>query len=535
MERTAHIIATVTRLPGPEELALLPRGVGWLEVRADRVHRGEEPPEEELRALRERFDGGFVYTLRSRTEGGDGPSEPAARAAALERAGSRPDLWELVDLEADRDLVPSVLESVPPDRRILSWHGPVSGREALKTRFDAMARTPARYYKLVPAAVQPGEELAPLLLLADLRERAGQPRDEVIAFASGPSGVWTRLVAPRLGAPVVFGSFPGDEPGAPGQPAVDRLVVDYGLPELPAAASLFGIVGRPVDHSLSPRLHNRAYRELGIGALYVPFHAEHFGDFWWEVVESGALDRLGLPLRGLSVTAPYKEAALAVAGASSPRTAAVGGANTLVLSAAGEGGGQVWEAESTDPEGVVLPLRALGVELEGATAAVVGAGGAGRSAVVGLLAAGAEVTLVNRSHERGTKAATSLGVQFQPLDAFATSDPARYRVVVHATSLGRAADDPLPFDPRVLAPDAVVLDLVYTDVATPLLAAVQRSGRVPVDGREVLLAQALEQFRMMTGQELPIDLAHRALGITRRAAVAPPVPPGGSAPDRGER
>ena len=167
-------------------------------------------------------------------------------------------------------------------------------------------------------------------------------------------------------------------------------------------------------------------------------------------------------------------------------------------------------AESTDPEGVVLPVRELGVEFDGVPAAVVGAGGAGRSAVVGLREAGAEVLLVNRSEERGRKAADDLDVPFEPLAGF---DPSPYRIVVHATSLGREAEDPLPFEPLRLAEDAVVVDLVYTDTETPLLAAVREAGRRAVDGREVLLFQALEQFRMMTGHELPVDLAHRALGI----------------------
>jgi len=540
LERTARIIATLSRLPEPAELVArldtMTPSPAFVEVRADRAGSGRDHtlPEASLRALDERFDGELIYTLRSRTEGGDGPDDVTVRAERLAAAG-RSDRWALVDLEADRDLVPSVLEAVPPERRILSWHGsgqgPAAGAEALERRFDHMAKTPARFYKLIPAAVAPGEELAPLLLLRELFERDGReggaPREDAIAFASGPAGVWTRLLAPRLGAPVVFGAFPGDAPGAPGQPSVDRLIADYGLPALPPVETLFGVVGRPIDHSLSPRLHNRAYRALGLPALYLAFHAEHFGDFWLEVVESDLFARCGWPLRGLSVTAPFKEAALAVAGVSSPRTAPIGAANTLV-----ERDG-VWEAESTDPEGVVLPLQALGVALEGAEVAVVGAGGAGRAAVVGLKEAGARVTLFNRSESRGRRAAESLDVPYVPLAELATARPERFRVVVHATSLGRGAGgpgggdgeaEPLPFDPTVLALDAVVVDLVYAERPTPLLDAVRAAGRAAVDGREVLLSQALEQFRMMTGRALPLALAHEALGIAPSASWAPARP-----------
>ncbi len=491
--RRAQLVATLTRLPTRAELARLPDGVGWLEVRADLLG---DLDDDALGALSAGVSGGLIYTLRSAAEGGSGPSDPARRTESLARAAARPGLFPLVDLEADRDLVPGLLAALPPERRLLSWHGPATPLAELEARFAAMAATPARLYKLVTAAAQPGEELAPLHLLGAL----GRP--DVVAFATGASGVWTRLVAPRLGAPVVYGALPGAEPGAPGQPAVDRLVADYGLPELRPAEALYGIVGRPVAHSLSPRLHNRAYRELAVPALYVPFHAEHFGDFWLEVVESGRLDELGLPLRGLSVTAPYKAVALAVAGAPSPRATAVGAANTLV-----ETDG-VWEAETTDPEGVVLPLERLGVELVGAEAAVVGAGGAGRAAVVGLQEAGARVTLVNRSEVRGLEAAEHLDVPFVPLAEF---EPGRYTVVVHATSLGHAPGDPLPFAPEALAADAALVDLVYGGAETPLVGAARAAGRRVADGREALLFQALGQFRLMTGRDLPEALAREAL------------------------
>jgi 3-dehydroquinate dehydratase / shikimate dehydrogenase len=241
------------------------------------------------------------------------------------------------------------------------------------------------------------------------------------------------------------------------------------------------------------------------------------------VVESGVLESFGLPLRGLSVTSPFKAAALAVAGAESPRAGRIGAANTLVCH---DG---VWEAESTDPEGVVLPLRARGIDPAGLRAAIVGAGGAGRSAALGLAQAGAAVTLVNRGAERGESAAADLQLPFLPLDRF---DPAAFDLLVNATSLGRAVDDPLPFAVDALAPGAVVVDLVYDagrDEPTRLLAAAAARGLAVVGGREVLLSQALGQFRMMTGREMPAELARRLLGIT--GAPLPPQPvesaPGG--------
>ncbi|HXU46953.1 MAG TPA: type I 3-dehydroquinate dehydratase [Thermoanaerobaculia bacterium] len=487
----AILIATLTAAPGDANLDRLAREADVLEVRGDLV--GDLSPA----ALRERFPGRLLYTLRSRAEGGGGENSPERRRRRLIEAAAG---YDLIDLEADRDLTPEVLRSVPAEKRVVSWHGGPTALEDLKACLGRMLETPAFLYKLIPAAIQPGDAFAPLLLLA------GAGRGDVAAFASGLPGVWTRLVAPRLGARFVYGAA-GEVPGAPGQLSIAKLRADYGLPELPPVEALYGIVGNPVLHSLSPRLHNGCYRALGIPALYLPFHVDSFGDFWLEVVEGTAFAEIGLPLRGLSVTAPHKEAALAVAGAESPLAGRIGAANTLVLE------GDVWEAESTDPEGIVLPIRARGFEVAGQKAAVVGAGGAGRSAAVGLAAAGARVTLVNRSEERGRLAAEDLRLPFLPIESF---DAGAFDILIQATALGRSPGDPPPFDIASVRPGAIVVDLVYlagSPGPTPLLAAAAARGAVPIDGREVLLSQALGQFRRMTGREMPVELARDLLGI----------------------
>lgn len=489
----ATLVATLTT--PPPAAGLDPRSleeVDWLEVRADLA--GELDPE----LSRARFPGRLLYTLRSREEGGADESSPEGRRRRLLAGAER---YDLVDLEVDRDLEPELLAAIPAEKRVITWHGAPAAPaplDRLEEVFSRMAAHPAALYKLVPAANRPGEELAPLRLLHALRRR------DVLAFASGLAGAWTRYLAPRLGAPFVYGSQ-GEVPGAPGQPTIERLRRDFGLPALRPVETLFGILGNPVTHSLSPRLHNAAYAELGIPALYLPFHTEAFGDFWLEVVESGVLEAIGYPLRGFSVTAPLKEAALAVAGAESPLVTLIGAANTLVCNQG------VWEAEATDPDGVVLPLLDRGLQLAGMRVAVLGAGGAGRSAVAGLVRAGAEVTLFNRDAGRGARAAERLRV---PCEALADFAPDRFETVVHATSLGRAPDDPLPFETGRLRPGAVVIDLVYLlDRPSPLLEAAERAGAIAVDGREVLIDQARGQFRMMTGRELPLPLCRRLAGL----------------------
>ncbi|MEO8504083.1 MAG: type I 3-dehydroquinate dehydratase [Acidobacteriota bacterium] len=484
----ATLIATLTEAPSAsgEELSRLPAGTAWLEVRGDLV--GELDPD----WLRERFAGRLLFTLRSRDEGGAFDGSADERRTRLTAAASR---YDLVDLEGVRDRDPRLLAAIDPERRVISWHGPASDLSALRERFAQLSTIPASIYKLVPGAESAGEELAPLALLKSLG------RADLVAFASGRLGAWTRLVAPRLGAALVYGAA-SRAPGAPGQPTLQQLVDDFGLPRLRSATALCGVVGDPVEHSLSPRLHNALYRELGVEMVYLPLWVPSFGNFWLEVVESGSLEILDLPWKGLSVTAPHKAAALAVAGAASPLADRVGGANTLVHN------GEVWEAESTDPAGVVGALRARGVALEGRRAAVLGSGGAGRAAAVALQVAGARVSLVNRGGPRGLAAAADLGL---PLTAFETFDPSGFEIVVNATSLGREGQVSVAADR--LSPRAVLIDMVYDEQVTPSVAEARRRGITAIDGREILLFQGLEQFRLMTGREAPLEVARRALGL----------------------
>ena len=489
MNTKALIVATLTEAPDAEQLSSLSTRVDVLEVRDDLV-RGLDPD-----WLRASFSGQLLYTLRSRVEGGRSEASGERRHQRLDEAARR---FDFVDLELQRDLAPKLLGAIQPTQRIISWHGPPSTLVSLQRILDEMLEEAARFYKIVPRADQPRQEMAPLALLHSVR------RDDLIAFSSGPVGTWTRLLAPRLGAPVIYGAA-GRALGAPGQLSIEQLHNDFGLPEIPQAQELFGLVGEGIDQSLSPRLHNQAYRQLGLPYLYLPFHVEAFGEFWLEVVESGAFEELGFHLRGLSVTTPHKRIASAVGGASSPLVEWLGSANTLVCRQG------VWEAESTDGEGVAVPLQERLGSLSGKRAAVLGAGGAGRAAVVELRNKGAEVVLVNRGVERGRKTALELRVPFSSLEGF---DPGDVQVLVHATPLGRSSTDPLPVDPGRLAKNAVLVDLVYLpSEPTALVEETRAAGRVAIDGREVLVAQARPQFHLMTGQELPLDTAMEIVGL----------------------
>jgi 3-dehydroquinate dehydratase/shikimate dehydrogenase len=242
-----------------------------------------------------------------------------------------------------------------------------------------------------------------------------------------------------------------------------------------------------VRRSLSPRLHNARYRADGRAAMFVPIATPELADVCDSATALDFLARLNLSLRGLTVMAPFKEAALALAYSRSTPAAVAGSANLLLRH---DGG---WHAETTDPQGVLDALSARRVPLRQLAAAVIGCGGAGRAIVAALRDAGAIVTLVNRSRRAGKAAARNLGVRFVPL---AKLRPARYALLVNATPVGTDGVSSL-VDPRALDANAIVVDLGYGRSVTPLVAGARARGLTAIDGFEVLDHQVGHQYARM--------------------------------------
>ena len=469
----ASLIATLLDSPSLDgaDLAALPESVEWLEVRADRV--GDIDPE----WLRNHFKGRLLYALRTE----DGHDQFGNRAQRLQAAAR---FYDRIELEStDR------FDLIPPEQRLLSWYGEVNDVSTLTERFEELASVPAAVYKLVTNAASIAEEFLLLTLLNSLK------RDDVIAFANGPLGFWSRIVALHLGAPAIFGLVSGGS-AVDMEPSVRKLIDDYGLPTVAPVKELFAIVGNPVFHSLSPRLHNASYRAMGHAALFVPLRVESFAEFWREFVLSKRLDAFGMPINGMTVASPHKEEAVVTAKIVSGMARQSEAANILVRN------NGWWSADTTDPDVVYT----ASVPVKQKRAAVIGCGGAGRAIAAALVEAGAGVTLINRGAERGQHASALLGLPYIPLREF---DVEGYDIVVNATPVGRDTDE-IPFKLERLNDDAVVIDLVYGSRPTPLVDTTHARHQV-IDGRDVLVTQVRRQFQLMTGKEMSIDLARKNL------------------------
>jgi shikimate dehydrogenase len=457
-------------------LRLLEGRVPWVELRLDRA-----PPELDLGALRAEFpELRFLAAWR--------PMEPerhAERAAALERAARAGcDALDL-PLGAPRPAAWDALKIVH------SFHeapGRSADLAAVLARALAAARRPGAAVGDVIKIVAWADDAENAARVLPLYARA--PRGALIAFAMGEGGGATRTWAPALGAPWTYAGWPG-EATAPGQ--LDWRAM---LPLLPTRsepdAPLYGVVGRPIAHSLSPRLWSAALRceQPDSGGSYAACAARSLSAF----LDAHADPRFA----ACSITAPFKEEAFRLAHAADPAAAACRAANFLLRTPVG------WRAANTDGPAALDAMAAAGLA-RGAPLLLLGAGGAARAAAAEALRRGHPLTVAARRHA----AAAALAADLAPLGRLRTTGLSaenweEFGGVIQATSLGSSAQPGNPADGCRFARGAIALDMVYEPARTAFLAQAEAQGAVAVGGAEMLLRQMLAQYRLARGVEAPV-------------------------------
>jgi len=479
----ANIEATLARMAELAPVADL------FEVRADFVRDLDIP------ALLRARTKPLLLTCRPESEGGRWPdADPDGRRQVLQEAVDRG--VDLVDVELDSGF-DDVIAAKAGRGLVISSHDLEGLPGDLDGLHSRMAATGADVIKIVGTA----RSVADVGRLLDFARRHASPAKAgrgLVALAMGPLGTSSRILGGRYGAPFTFASPSRGGEAAPGQIPVQVLAGTYGVRSVGPGTLVYGILGRDVLRSLSPAIHNRAFAERGIDAVYVPLQAESLEAF----LEA----RPSLGLSGFSVTRPYKTELVPHLESVTANVAEADSANTVVVQ-----DGRLLGL-STDGDGVLLPLRQRG-DVGGRRVDIVGAGGAARAAALALTRAGARVTVRARRVEQAAEVASATGSAHGGLEALGREP---WDVLINATPVGSGAqpgESPVP--PAVLRPDRIVFDMVYEPRETPLLHAAKAAGCRTIDGVEMLVAQAVGQFEAWTGAEAPIgamtEAAHAAL------------------------
>ena len=421
-----------------------------------------------------------IFTCRASWEGGKfrGTEEERKRLLAEAQALGA----EYIDIEWSAGF-DDLIAAHRGQGVVISLHDFTGVPADLANRAAHMRATGAEVVKL---AVTP-TRLSQCLDLIPLARDAGSP---TVVIGMGEAGVPSRILAARFGS---AWTYCGDGV-APGQVPLNLLLEQYSFRRLSHRTALYGVVGRPVGHSISPALHNAAFRSIEADAVYLPLYAADFDDFLTFA------DAMGI--QGVSVTAPYKTDAFQRVAESDAMGCRVGAVNTLKRR-----GGE-WVGRNTDILGFLNPLQAM-TEVGGTRVTVLGAGGAARAAAAALVSAGATVTLSARRREQAQESAQMLDV----LVGDWPPDPSSWDLLVNATPVGTAPDiDASPL-PHASFGGGLVYDLVYNPVETRLLRDACAAGCQTLGGLDMLIAQAQLQFEWWTGTRVP---AH----VMRGAALA---------------
>ncbi len=471
----------------------------------------------EIKQLRSVHPRPFIFTFRATEQGGQRALAEAARIRFWQqclpdwqRDAARPDFVdiELELLEAQRAAVwPTAHADAQLQPTLICSHHDFTGVPAdLAAIYERMTRTPAQVLKLAVQA-HDATDCLPLLHLLARAQREGR---ELIAIAMGTAGLLTRILAPARGAFLTYGALDTEHAPAPGQPSAHELRDLYRVHTLNEQTEVFGLIGAPVAHSLSPHIHNAALAAVGLNAVYLPFEVRDANAFMRRMAHPRTRE-LDWPLRGLSVTAPHKQTIMAHLDFIDPAAREVGVVNTIVFA------DDELHGYNTDATAALAPLAGV-LELRGARVAVIGAGGAARALLWGLQRAGANTTIFARNLTDARTLADNFGATVNTL---ADARFASFDLVVNATPLGTRgpAADETPATTAQLHGARAAYDLVYNPAETRFMHAARVAGCAFVcGGLSMLLAQAARQFELWTGQPAPVAVM-RAAAETQLAAV----------------
>lgn len=471
-----------------------------------------------------------IVTVRAREEGGQWTGTEAERLALLARlARLRPDYvdlecaaWERSPEQARQIVAGGAPVGATACKVIVSHHDLVGTPADLEPILDRLARVPADVYKAIFTARDATDTVRVLAALA----RRGD-RERWVILAMGPAGVATRILARKFGAFLTFASLQAGAESAPGQLTLAELRDRYRWFSIGPRTRVFGVVGWPVAHSLSPLVHNAAMAADGIDGVYVPWPVapsyEDFAAFMdglraWEHgnLGTGAPPAPGPPgshVIGLSVTLPHKEHALRWlverGQAVTDLARRCGAVNALTGAPDG-----TWAGDNTDAGGALAAVEALRPITPGTRVDVLGAGGVARAVVAALIERGCEVTVYNRTPARAERLARDLRCSGRP---WAARLAGAGEVIINCTSVGLApAVDETPLPAEGLRPGTVVMDTVYTPARTRLLSEAAARGCRVVSGIEMFIGQAAAQYARWHGVAPPAE----KLGQILRAAGA---------------
>src|ERR1700730_5464219 len=466
-----------------EKAELLVRDNSFLEFRLDYLSKPALALPKIKRFLESHPGTVVIATCRRVASGGKFRASIASQLDVLSKAAAAGCQLVDVELQTAAKIKPEPLQKLRTRAAlILSFHD-FRGTKKLDESLEKMRAYPADFYKIVSTATTLADNVTMIKFLAHQGDR-----HSLVGMCMGEQGLISRVLGVRAGSVFTFASAVAGEETAPGQVTAQELRNVYRIEQVDVATRVYGVAGDPVAHSLSPAIMNAAFRRENVNAVYLPLHAKTLKDLLTCVRE--------IPIHGISVTMPYKEAILPYLDNTDAHTTKIGACNTVVRAQDGKLYGF-----NTDTSGVVRPLERRLTTLQDAKILVLGAGGAARAAVFGLKERGAEVFILNRSLAAAQKLARRARARTLKRPDLKKMS---FDVIINATPVGMGNSQESPLNQDEIKA-RYVFEMIYDPPETRLMKLARAAGAEVIPGVEMFVHQAARQFEIWTGKPAPWD------------------------------
>jgi 3-dehydroquinate dehydratase/shikimate dehydrogenase len=480
--RHRHVLA--------EHKHLVEKGAQLVELRLDYIQKSID-----LKRLIEGRPCPVVITIRRERDGGKFTGTEEARQMLLRTAIAAG--VEYVDLEED---VAGKIRRYGKTKRIVSHHDFRKTPDNLEEIHAKLCELDPDIVKIATMANRPHDNVRMLRLV-------NSAKVPTVGMCMGDIGTPSRILAGKFGSPFTYATFHHERVLAPGQLSYEQMTEIYHYDKITADTEVYGVIGDPIAHSLSPIIHNAAFRAMGMNKVYVPFRIprEELANFMEDARELG--------IHGLSVTIPHKEEIIKRLTWVEGTARAIGAVNTVRFDYPA-----VIEGHNTDYQAAMDSLAtAMGkLPIGGCTALVLGAGGAAKAIAHGLKRKGAEVIIASRTSERAEALADGLGCRAIDWDQ---RHNVPIDILVNCTPVGMHPNvDESPYDKHSLKPSMLVFDAVYNPESTMLIKDARERKCTIVTGVEMFVRQAGLQFQLFTEKPPPTELMRETLKKTIGAA-----------------
>jgi len=419
---------------------------------------------------------------------------------------------EFIDFEYEsflstenRERIERALSEASKARLILSAHN-------FETKFDNIGKLHRHILTVYPAAIPKlvymANHINDCFEAFDLLHRTS---GAAIVFCMGAAGLVSRIIAKKLNSFLTFAKLDDESATAPGQLSIEQLKKLYRYDFINSDTELYGVIGSPVAHSLSPAVHNACFAKMKANKLYLPLLIEGGKDEFDQFLHN-ILARGWLGFGGFSVTIPHKANGLDYVrerqGFVEPLAEKIGAVNTLLIGADGR-----LSAYNTDYTGaldtITSTLKISRTDLKDMPVAVIGAGGVARAIVAGLRDAGAQICIYNRTVKKAERLAAEFGCDFAGLDDLPNLDA---KLLINCTSIGMYPDiDATPLPKEYIKRDMAVFDSVYNPAETLLLKQAKQVGAKTIDGLSMFINQACSQFKLFTSKDADPKLVRKTI------------------------